>query len=110
VSAIVAAHGGSVRAEGALGQGTTFTVHLPMTRDGGPGQLGPADAAEGGIDAPGATGPAAGSEGTEAVNGVPPPSGLPDDSPPTSQNGRHSHRTHSLFSSKAESGRSESPS
>jgi two-component system OmpR family sensor kinase len=48
VSAIVASHGGTVAATGAIGVGTTVTVHLPATP---PPEAGPTPALGAGTDA-----------------------------------------------------------
>jgi two-component system OmpR family sensor kinase len=46
VSAIVAAHGGTVSAQARIGAGTTFTVHLPITLTTQPSGTGPGSESE----------------------------------------------------------------
>ena len=46
VSAIVAAHGGTVSAQGRVGSGTTFTVHLPVTPPAGADRVGVANSVD----------------------------------------------------------------
>lgn len=119
VSAIVTAHGGTVHAEGAVGRGTTFAVHLPLSGvDNPPPAAGSDGATESATD-----------EGTDTTTET--QADDPDDRPrgsvPTeragastgaSKNGAHqpqeagphSHRTHSWLSPSSDSDRSKSSS